>query len=52
MFVRLKGWTEQRPGQESGGRDRVLTGQYFPLDGDGGGWVRCGDDGNGRMCPP
>lgn len=28
------------PSQESGGRDRVLTGLYFILDGDGGGWVR------------
>lgn len=31
-------WT--RPVQESGGRERVLTGLHFTLDGDGGGWVR------------
>lgn len=30
----------EKPGQESGGRDRVLTGLNFTLEGDGGGWVR------------
>ncbi len=28
---------EVEPGQDSGGRDRVLTGLHFILDGDGGG---------------
>lgn len=32
-------WLE-KAGQESGGRERVLTGLHFTLEGDGGGWVR------------
>lgn len=37
MYECQAGW---RPGQESGGRDRVLTGLHFILDGEGGSWVR------------
>lgn len=38
-------------GQESGGSERVLAGLHLALEGEAGGWVRWGEDGDGRMWP-
>lgn len=53
VLLSLRWWTRAGGAggrcHESGGSERVLAGLHLTLEGEASGWVRWGEDGDGRM---